>query len=99
MNFTNIALEFLGTFLLISVILLVGYSAAVGATLAGIVYFLSSTSGGHVNPAVSLAVYLKGDMDGASFLSYVVAQLLGGLVAFYASRAVRPLNIKIRQGA
>jgi aquaporin Z len=89
MNFTHLGLEFLGTFLLISVILLVGYSAAVGATLAGIVYFLSSTSGGHVNPAVSLAMYLKGDMDAPTFVSYTVAQVLGGVAAFYASRALK----------
>lgn len=85
MNSFHIGLEFLGTFLLSSVILLVGYSAAVGATLASILYFLSSTSGGHVNPAVSFAMYLKGDIDGPTFLSYAVAQVLGAATGFYAS--------------
>jgi len=84
MNLFHSSLEFLGTFLLVSVILFVGYSPAVGAMLTGIVYFLSSTSGGHVNPAVSFAMYLKGAIDGSTFLSYVIVQLLGGATAYYA---------------
>lgn len=82
LNLTHAGLEFAGTFLLVLVIFGLGYSLAVGATLAGIVYFLSSSSGGHVNPAVSLAVWLKGGIATDKLLSYVVAQAAGAAAAY-----------------
>lgn len=89
MILSHAAWEFAGTFLLVFVIFAVGYSVAVGATLAGIVYFLSNRSGGHVNPAVSLAVWLRGDLPTDSFVSYVVAQIAGAAAAFGAAHALR----------
>lgn len=76
------------SFVLVLVILGVGYSLAVGATLAGIVYFLSTTSGGHVNPAVSLAMWLRGAIDTEKFISYIVAQCAGAATAYDVARVV-----------
>ena len=61
----------------------------IGLSLALIVYILSDISGGHVNPAVSLAMLMKGDLNSTSFLGYVVAQLLGGASAFYAYKMTK----------
>ncbi len=88
MNLTHVGGEFAGTFVLVLVILGVGYSLAVGATLAGIVYFLSTTSGGHVNPAVSLAMWLRGAIDTEKFISYIVAQCAGAATAYGVARVV-----------
>jgi len=41
---------------------------------------LGRLSGGHINPAVSLAFWLSGKMRLDDFLSYVVAQMLGGIM-------------------
>ena len=46
------------------------------------VYMGGHVSGGHYNPAVSLAVLLRGKMASVQeFLGYVVSQLLGAVVA------------------
>jgi aquaporin Z len=60
-----------------------GNFAVIGATLAVVIYLLGKISGGHVNPAVSLAFYLKGALSMTEFVGYVVAQLLGGAVSYY----------------
>jgi len=38
-------------------------------------------SGGHFNPAVTLAVWLRGKCDAKDVVPYWIAQLLAGLVA------------------
>ena len=46
------------------------------------VYMGGHVSGGHYNPAVSLAVLLRGKMaSGAEFVGYVVSQCAGAIVA------------------
>jgi aquaporin Z len=80
--------EFLGAFLFLLVILFTGNWAAIGAALAGLIFVLGPVSGGHVNPAVSLAMYVKGNLSGVEFLSYVVAQLMGAVAAVYTYRSV-----------
>lgn len=87
--------EFLGSFVLVFTVgmnLTVmspapAWSAA--AALVCMIYSLGNVSGGHFNPAVTLAVVLSGRgrcsvLDG---LAYVLAQLAGGVAAgfFYAS--------------
>merc|ERR1740117_1244270 len=47
------------------------------------IYALGSVSGAHFNPAVTVAILLssRGLLDVMDALAYIVAQLLGGLVA------------------
>ena len=68
-------------------LLIVG--AAVGLLLAGLI--LSPTgkaSGGHMNPAISLAMWRFGVFPGAGVLPYTIAQLLGSVLGVLAARAV-----------
>lgn len=53
-----------------------------GLGLAGTYYAIGNISGAHVNPAVSLAVYLSGDKNfsASDLLTYLIAQLLGAVV-------------------
>lgn len=77
--------EYLGTFFFILVILSSGGNPLIiGGALALTIFIIASISGGHVNPAVSIAMYLQGSMRPADLFSYVFAQLLGGMSAFYA---------------
>jgi aquaporin Z len=79
--------EYLGTFFFILVILSSGGNPLIiGGALALTIFIIASISGGHVNPAVSIAMYLQGSMRPADLFSYVFAQLLGGVSAFYAYR-------------
>jgi len=61
---------------------------AIGAALMVVVYMGGHVSGGHYNPAVSLAVLIRGKMTAGDLLPYWVAQLLGALMGcFLASLA------------
>ena len=58
---------------------------AIGSTLMILVYAGGHISGGHYNPAVTLAVWLRGRCPTADVLPYWAAQILG---AFLASQVV-----------
>jgi aquaporin Z len=68
---------------------------AIGSSLMIMVYMGGHISGGHYNPAVSLAVLLRGKMKGKDFAPYLVAQFLGGLVAAYIAFLVLGQSTKI----
>jgi aquaporin Z len=77
-----------GSFAIVSAGLFVGNSAglvsiALGfglALLAGL-YAFAAVSGGHYNPAVSLAMYLDGRLSAPDMVRYWVAQVLGAIAA------------------
>lgn len=86
--FRKYVVEFVGTFfLMISIVMAVsgglGQFApiAIGSMLTVMVYAGGHLSGAHYNPAVSLAVYLRGKLHGGDLLPYMVAQFLGGTLA------------------
>lgn len=81
--------EFLGTMLLLTCILASsGNSIVVGAALAVAVYFSASISGGHINPAVSLAMYVNKKLSLQDLLMYAAVQLAGGVSAVFLYNAV-----------
>lgn len=57
-----------------------GIGLCFGLVLVCLCYCLGNISGCHVNPAVSLAMFLAGRMSGKEFVGYVVAQLLGATI-------------------
>jgi aquaporin Z len=81
--------EFLGTVLLLTCILASGGNAAVvGAGLATAVYFAGSISGGHINPAVSIAMFVNNKIKFEDLFGYIFAQVSGGVAAVYLYNAV-----------
>lgn len=79
--------EFIGTFFLVFT---VGAAVRSGAALAPVaigsilmvmIFAGGHVSGGHFNPAVTLAVRLRGKCDPKDVVPYWLAQLLAGLVA------------------
>ena len=84
----NYVTEFIGTFFLVLTIGLTVLGGtplaplAIGASLMVMVYMGGHVSGGHYNPAVSLAVLLRGKMASiGEFIGYVVSQCAGAVVA------------------
>ena len=53
---------------------------AFGLSVVAMAYSIGNVSGCHVNPAVSLGVWMRGNMDTAKFVGYLVSQFLGGLL-------------------
>ena len=84
--------EFLGTMLLLTCILASsGNSLIVGSALAVAVYFSASISWGHINPAVSLAMYMNKRLSLNDLLIYIAVQLAGGVGAVFLYNAVLTL--------
>ncbi|MFJ2544254.1 MIP/aquaporin family protein [Microbacterium sp. NPDC087589] len=63
---------------------------AIGFTLAVLVFSTGHISGAHLNPAVSVGVFLRGGLSVVDFISYLVAQFVGGALAALVSFAVWP---------
>lgn len=85
----RLAAEFLGTLLFVLTIIATGSSAiSIGFILTVIIFLIGNVSGGHVNPAVSFAMFISGSLSASTFIAYSVVQLLGGLTAVYAYKAI-----------
>lgn len=89
MNAKALLAEFIGTFALIFIGAgtaavgvggLVGVALAHGIVLVSMVYAYGLISGAHVNPAVTLAVALRGNLKWGEALGYWIAQFAGGIV-------------------
>ena len=59
MDLMKYLVEFLGTFIFLSVILITGQAIPIGLTLAAMVYWGGNISGGAFNPAVAFSLFLK----------------------------------------
>jgi len=60
---------------------LLGVSLAFGLTVLTIAYSLGHISGAHLNPAVSVGLWIGGRFSSKDLLPYILAQILGGLAA------------------
>ena len=60
---------------------LLGVSFAFGLTVLTIAYSLGHVSGAHLNPAVTIGLVVAGRHPAKEALSYIVAQILGGIFA------------------
>ncbi|XP_021510746.1 aquaporin-8 [Meriones unguiculatus] len=61
-----------------------------GLALGLIIATLGNISGGHFNPAVSLAATLVGGLNAMLLIPYWVSQVLGGLIGAALAKAVSP---------
>lgn len=67
---------------------LIVVALAHGVVLAVLVSALGAISGAHFNPAVTFGVWLAGKLVGRRAAAYVVAQLIGALLAGIALRVI-----------
>jgi aquaporin Z len=81
------ATEFIGTFFLVFTVCAAVRGGvalaplAIGAVLAAMVFAGGHISGGHFNPAVSLAAFVRGKLGLTDLGAYAVAQLTAAVVA------------------
>lgn len=81
MEILKYLVEFIGTFIFLSVILSQGKPIPIAVALLAVIYFGGSISGGNFNPAVSIMMYLKENLSMNDTLFYILAQILGGIAA------------------
>jgi len=60
---------------------LLGVSLAFGLTVVTMAYAVGHISGGHFNPAITVGLLSAGRIKGADVLPYVIAQVIGALLA------------------
>jgi aquaporin Z len=88
------AVEVIGTFFLVFTVTVSGFShstftpLAAGAILMVMIYAGGHISGGHYNPAVTLAALCRGRIGAADAVGYWIAQFAAGVVAAVVARAV-----------
>jgi aquaporin Z len=91
MNNRKYLAEFMGTFFLVLTVCMITFSKvsadlqplAIGATLLALIYSLGHVSGAQFNPVVSVAIYLRGKINLKDLFFYIIAQVLGGIVAAF----------------
>lgn len=90
---TSLLAELIGTFALVFIGAgagalglggLVGVALAHGLVVVGFAYAYGHFSGTHINPAVTLGVWAAGKIEAVRAVSYVVVQLLGGILGALA---------------
>src|ERR1700692_650876 len=90
----KLVVEFIGTFFLVFTVgasVRTGTSLAplaIGATLMVMVYAGGHISGGHYNPAVTLAALVRGRIGIRDAIPYWIVQCAAGVVAAAVARAV-----------
>lgn len=94
--------EFIGTFLLVFLCCgaasytagyqgylgTVGIALIFGLVLTGLCYTIGHVSGSHVNPAVSIAMWVAGRLSTLEFFVYICAQFIGGIAAGFSLYAL-----------
>jgi len=95
MLFNKALAEVIGTFTLVFIgcgaaviagehIGLTGISFAFGLGLIAMAYGIGPISGCHINPAVSLGMLVAGRMTVSEFITYVISQVIGAVIAAVA---------------
>ncbi|MGI6154197.1 MAG: MIP/aquaporin family protein [Christensenellaceae bacterium] len=57
-----------------------GIAMAFGLSIVAMAYVIGNVSGCHINPAVSLGVFLNKGMSGKDFVCYLIFQFIGAIV-------------------
>ena len=57
----------------------IGTALAFGLVIVAMAYSIGNVSGCHINPAVSVGMYVAGKMDIKECVKYIIAQILGAL--------------------
>ncbi len=94
------AVELIGTFIFLFTIAASVLSAstlaplAIGAVLMVMIYAGGHISGGHYNPAVTLAALVRGRIGGVDAIGYWVVQIVGGLLGMALARwVIHPAHV------
>jgi len=89
-------MEFIGTFYLTLVVALTATNTeqplAIGAALCALIFTGGHISGGHLNPTVSLAIFLRQKATVLDTILYFIVQFAGGVVGSFCAWMISPAN-------
>lgn len=68
---------------------LLGISLAFGLAVVVMAYAIGPVSGCHINPAISIAMFVAKKLSAADTIGYIVAQMAGATVAAFALMAIQ----------
>lgn len=99
-NIRRYVAEYIGAFILmftIGSVILMPTSSMLGAIAIGfalmiMVYALGQVSGGHFNPAVSIAATIRGALSCKRLIPYIIFQILGAISAAYLALSMSNSN-------
>ena len=101
MNWKPVGAEFMGTFFLVffgvtsfismsgSDMLLEG-TITLGLTLFVLVHILGPVSGCHLNPAITIPVFMSGKIKQEDTIAYIIAQIIGATLGFILFKELKP---------
>ena len=101
MNWKPVGAEFMGTFFLVffgvtsfismsgSDMLLEG-TITLGLTLFVLVHILGPVSGCHLNPIITIPVFMSGKMKQDDTIAYIIAQIIGATLGFILFKELKP---------
>ncbi|WP_018693608.1 MIP/aquaporin family protein [Algicola sagamiensis] len=106
MKLKHLIAEILGTFMLVfagtgavvinqasgGAITHIGIALVFGLIVTVVVYTYGESSGAHINPAVTIALWLSKRFPGASVVPYIIAQCIGAIAASMLLSAMYPAN-------
>tara|TARA_B110001450_G_scaffold144653_1_gene135304 strand:+ start:3849 stop:4115 length:267 start_codon:yes stop_codon:yes gene_type:complete len=78
----SLIVEFIGTFIFLSVLIRSYNALYIGLTLTLVILLGRWISGGNYNPAVTYIMLLNDKLDLKTMAMYIVAQILGATAAF-----------------
>ncbi len=101
MNWKPVGAEFMGTFFLVffgvtSFIsmsgddMLLEGTITLGLTLFVLVHILGPVSGCHLNPAITIPVFMSGKMKQEDTIAYIIAQIIGATLGFVLFKELKP---------
>ena len=101
MNWKPVGAEFMGTFFLVffgvtSFIsmsgddMLLEGTITLGLTLFVLVHILGPVSGCHLNPVITIPVFMSGKMKQEDTIAYIIAQIVGATLGFILFKELKP---------
>ena len=101
MNWKPVGAEFLGTFFLVffgvtsfismnSNDMLLEGTITLGLTLFVLVHILGPVSGCHLNPVITIPVFISGKMKSDEMMAYIIAQIIGATIGFVLFKELNP---------
>jgi aquaporin Z len=101
------AAEFVGTLFLAEIVGCIAVNQTtqgngpigIGFALAVLVYAFGHISGGHLNPAVTFALLLRGACDGFTATFYVISQIIGALIGASIAAFLSEKTVGLQKGS